>query len=167
MGNINFKGPILASKVLCGKEEVAENVTITLPEVTFQTVEFQAMGALELPIPLTDALEAGITSIGFNKGLYGMLGLETNSFEFRFVQNETEKSGEQKKIGCKAFIQGIAKGIPGGDLAIGESFEGAITIAVTRYQLYIDGEEVVLIDKLKNILKIKGKDHTEEINNLI
>lgn len=167
MANINFNGPILASKVLCNKEEVAENVTISLPEVAFQTVEFQAMGALELPIPLTDALEAGITSIGFDKGLYGMLGLEHNTYEFRWVQNVTKKSGEQVKIGCKAFIKGIAKGIPGGDLGVGESFEGAITMAVTRYQLYIDGEEVVLIDKLKNKLKINGKDYAEEINNLL
>lgn len=167
MADFNLNGPILASKVLCGKDEVAENVTVTLPEVTFQTVEFQAMGALELPIPLTDALEAGITSIGFDKGLYKMLGLESNTFEFRFVQNVTKKSGEQKKVGCKAFVKGIAKNIPGGDLGIGESFEGAITIAVTRYQLYVDGEEVVLVDKLKKILKINGKDYAKEINDLL
>ena len=167
MANLNLKGPFLATKVLCDKEVVAEDVKFTLPEVTFQTVEHQALGKIEVPIPLTDAMEAGVTYIGFNKGLYKMLGLESNTFEFRFVQNETKKSGEQKNIGCKAFIKGIAKGIPGGDLEIGSSFEGAITIAVMRYQLYVDGKEVVLVDKLKGILKINGKDYAKEINSLI
>ena len=167
MGSLNLNGPALASKVLCDKVVVAEDVKFTLPEITFQTVEFQAMGAMELPIALTDAMEAGITSIGFDKGFYKMLGLESKTFEFRFVQNVTKPSGEQKKVGCKAFIKGIAKGIPGGDIEIGSAFEGAITIAVTRYQLYVDGKETVLIDKLKNILKINGKDYAKEIKSLI
>lgn len=167
MGSLNLNGPVLASKVLCDKDVVAENVKITLPEVTFQTVEFQAMGTMELPIPLTDALEAGVTHIGFDKGYYKMLGLKSQTFEYRFVQNVTKPSGEQKPQGCKAFIKGVAKNIPGGDLEIGSSFEGAITIAVTRYQLYVDGKEVILIDKLKGICKINGKDYAKEINSLL
>lgn len=167
MGNLKLNGPILASKVLCGNDVVAENVKFTLPEVTFQTAEFQAMGTMELPIPLTDAMEAGVTHIGFDKGFYKMLGLESKTYEFRWVENDTKKSGEQVKKGCKAFIKGIAKNIPGGDLEIGSTFEGAITIAVTRYQLYVDGKEVHKIDKLKGDLVINGKDYTKEINSLI
>ena len=165
--SLNLKGPFLATKVLCDKQVVAEDVKFTLPEVAFQTIEHQALGKIEIPIPLTDAMEAGITYIGFDKGLYKMLGLESNTFEFRFVQNETKKSGEQKNIGCKAFIKGIAKGIPGGDLEVGSSFEGAITLAVTRYQLYVDGKEVHKIDKLKGDLVINGKNYAKEINSLI
>ena len=157
----------MASKVLCGKDVVAEDVKFTLPEVTFQTVEHQALGKMELPIPLTDAMEAGITSIGFDKGFYKMLGLESKTFEFRFVQNVLKPSGEQKKIAGKAFIKGVAKNIPGGDLEVGSSFEGAITLAVTRYQLYVDGKEVHKIDKLKGDLVINGKNYAKEINNLI
>ncbi len=165
--SLNLKGPFLATKVLCDKVVVAEDVKFTLPEVTYQTVEHQALGKIEIPIPLTDAMEAGITYIGFDKGLFKMLGLESKTFEFRYVQNETKKSGEQVNKGCKAFIKGVAKGLPGGDLEIGSSFEGAITIAVMRYQLYVDGKEVVLIDKLKGILRINGKDYAKSIKSLI
>ena len=167
MASLNKKGPILASKVLCDKEVVAEDVKFTLPEVTFLTTEFSALGTIELPIALTEALEAGITYIGTDKGLYKMLGLESKTFEFRYVQNEVKKSGEQVNKGCKAFIKGIAKSIPGGDLEIGSTFEGSIPIAVTRYQLYVDGKETVLIDKLKGILRINGKDYAKEISSLI
>lgn len=165
--SLNLKGPFLATKVLCGNDVVAEDVKFTLPEVTFQTVEHQALGKIEVPIPLTDAMEAGITYIGEDKGLYKMLTLENKTFEFRYVQQETKKSGEQKNIACKVFIKGIAKGIPGGDIEVGSSFEGAITIAVMRYQKFVDGKETVLVDKLKGILKINGKDYAKDIKSLI
>lgn len=165
--SLNLKGPFLATKVLCGNKVVAEDVKFTLPEVAFQTVEHQALGKIEIPVPLTDAMEAGITYIGEDKGLYKMLALENQTFEFRYVQHETKKSGEQKNIACKAFIKGIAKNIPGGDVEVGSSIEEPITIAVLRYQKYVDGEETVLVDKLKGILKINGKDYAKEIKSLI
>ena len=167
MSNLTIKGPVLATKVLYDGEEVAENVKISLPAINFLTAEFQALGAMELPLPLTEALEATITSIGFDKGFYKLLGLESNNFEFRFVACETKKDGSSKKYGCKAFIKGVSKGIPGGDVEIGSNHEEDIPIAVTRYQLYIDGKETILVDKLKNILRINGKDYTQEMNSLI
>ncbi len=167
MANLSIKGPALATKVLCGKDVVAEDVKFSLPEVTFQTVEVQALGKMDLPLPLTDAMEATITSIGFDKGFYKMLGLESRTFEFRFVQNETQKDGTQKRKACKAFIKGVAKVIPGGDIEICSSFEGSIPIAVTRYQLYVDGKEVHKIDKLKGDLVINGKNYAKELKSLI
>lgn len=168
MGNLTLNGPVLATKVLCDSDVVAENVKVTLPEVTFQTVEFKALGNMDLPIPLTDALEATVTSVGFDNGFYKMMQLKNQTFEFRFVQNVTNKStGEVVAKGCKAFIKGVAKNIPGGDIDSGATFEGNISIAVNRYQLYVDGKEVVLVDKLKDILKINGTDYAEQFKNLL
>jgi P2 family phage contractile tail tube protein len=167
MNSLSIKGPVLATKVLYDGDEVAENVKISLPAVNFLTAEFQALGTMELPLPLTEALEATITSIGFDKGFGKLLGLDSNNFEFRFVVCETKKDGTSRKYGCKAFLKGVAKGIPGGDLEVGSNFEGDIPIAVTRYQLYVDGKETILIDKLKSILKINGKNYAEEITSLI
>lgn len=164
---LTFNGPILASKVLVNGEEVAENVTITLPEVNFQTVEFKALGSMELPVPLTDALQATINSVGLDKGLFKAMKLENQTYEFRFVQNVTKKSGEQFSMGCKAFLKAIPQNLPGGDLEVGSNFEGAINLAVTRYQLYVDGSEKILIDKLKNILKINGHDYAQRVTSLI
>lgn len=165
--SINFNGPVLATKVLVENVEVARDVTISLPEVNFQTVEFKAMGTLELPVALTDNLEATITSIGIDKGIFKAMQLANQTVEFRFVQNETQNTGVSTAKGCKAFLKAVAKNIPGGNLEVGSNFEGAINLTVTRYQLYVDGKEVVLIDKLKNILKINGTDYASSINNLI
>mgnify|MGYP003303604646 CR=1 FL=1 len=48
-----------------------------------------------------------------------------------------------------------------------ENYEGAIPIAVTRYQLYIDGEEKILVDKLKGQVKVDGVDYAKDIKNLL
>ena len=66
------------------------------------------------------------------------------------------------------FITGIPKTFfPGGDIVPGENYEGAIPIAVTRYQKYVNGEETILVDKLKGQLKNNGKDYAKNINNLL
>lgn len=160
-------GPTLKNKVLIEGVTVAEDVKITLPEVTFQTAEIRAMGTLNLPICLTDHLEAGVTYIGCDKGFYRALGLKKTKFEYRWVENKLLNSGEQKQFACKAFITGVAQNVPGGDIEPGTAFEGNITIAVQRYQKYVEGQETVLIDKLNGICRINGKDYAQEINNLI
>lgn len=160
-------GPTVKTKVYVEGSLLAEDVTISLPEVTFKTVTINAMGELELPIALTDAIEATIHQIGCDKGLYKALGLKKTKFELRWVENKLKTSGDQKKFACKVFISGTAKNIPGGDLTPGEALDNAVNISVMRYQVYIDGKETVLIDKLNSILRLNGKDYAKEINSLI
>lgn len=167
MGSLDLNGPVLITKVLCGTNTVAEDVKISLPEVTFLTAEFNALGKMELPIALTEALEGTITRIGIDNGLFKMLKLKNQQFEYRWGQSTVTRSGETKNKGCKAFVKGTAKSIPGGDLEPGETFEGSIPIAITRYQLYVDGKECILIDKLKGILRIDGVDYAKELNSLV
>jgi P2 family phage contractile tail tube protein len=167
MGSLNLNGPILANKVLCDNKVVAENTTVSLPEGAMQTVDFPAMGTLSLPIPLTDNLEASVQVNGLDKNVFKMLGLKSQRYEFRMVQDIVNRDGSRKKIGIKAYITGVCSTIPGGDINPGEEFSGTFTITATRYQLYVDGSEVVLIDKLNNILKLNGHDYAKEVNNLL
>lgn len=160
-------GPTVKTKVLIDGNVVAEDVTISLPEVAFQTADVNAMGTLSVPIALTDNIEATIHQIGCDKGFYKALGLKKTKFELRWVENKLKNSGDQEKFACKAFITGIASSIPGGDLSPGEALDNSINVAVLRYNLFIDGKETVLIDKLNGICKLNGKDYAKEINSLI
>lgn len=167
MPTLDLNGPILATKVICNRETVAEDVTISLPEGTLQTVDFNALGTLSLSIPMTDNLEATITGVGLDKGLFKLLGPESHEYEFRMVQNVTKRDGSQNNIGIKAFITGSSPSIIGGDKEVGSISNSNISITATRYRLVIDGEEVMLIDKLKGILRLNGKDYAEDIYSLI
>ncbi len=160
-------GPTVKTKALIEGKPIAEDVTISLPEVNFKTVEVAGLGSMEVVLPLTDPIEATVHQIGCDYGFYKALGIKNTKFELRWVENKLKNSGEQKNISCKAFITGTAKNIPGGDLAPGESFDNAINISVKRYQKFIDGKETVLIDKMNGICKLNGKDYAKEINSLI
>ena len=168
MASLVKKGTIVGVTAYVGNNLVAEDVTISLPEITPKTQTFNAMGEIEIPLPLVEAMEATVNKVGIDKGFIRLLVPETRKFEFRWVQTKVKTDGTQEMEGCKAFITGIPKTIfPGGDIAPGENYEGAIAIAVTRFQLYVAGNEYILVDKLKGQFKINGKDYAKGIKNLL
>ena len=165
---LDKKGTILGTTAYVNDALVAEDVTISLPEITPKTQTFNAMGEIELPLPLIEAMEASITKVGIDKGFLKLIVPESRKFEFRWAQSVIKPDGTQKNEGCKAFITGVPKTVfPGGDIAPGENYEGAIAIAVTRFQLFINGNEYILVDKLKGQYKINGKDYAKGIKNLL
>lgn len=168
MASLDKKGAIVGATAYADNVLVAEDVTLSLPAVTPKTQTFSAMGDIELPLPLYEAMEATVNKIGIDKGFIRLLAPKKRKFEFRWAQTVVKPDGTQKVEGCKAFITGVPKVIfPGGDIAPGENYEGAIPIAVTRYQLYVNGEEKILIDKLKGQVKVDGNDYAKSIKNLL
>ena len=160
-------GPTIKTKVLIDNVVVAEDVSITLPEISLQTAELPAMGSMDVPIPLTDAIEATINSIGFDKGFFKALGIKKTQFECRWVENELSNDGTFSKKVCRAYISGATKSIPGGEVSPGNSWQGNLSVSVMRYRLIVDGVETVLIDKLNNICKLGDTDYMKEVNDLI
>lgn len=160
-------GAVLATKVLCNNITVAEDVNITLPDITFITAEVNGLGKINVPTCLTEAMQATVSSVGMDSGFFKMLGPQSKTFEYRFVKNCLETSGDTSIKGYKAFIRGIASNVPGGTVEPGSSWSGDVTFEITRYQLYCDGVEEILIDKLKGICKINGVDYAKEMQSLL
>ena len=160
-------GAVLATKVLCNNITVAEDVTLSLPDITFVTVEQNGLGKISIPTCLTEAMQSTVTSVGMDKGCFNMLGLSSKTFEYRFVKNLLETSGDTGVKGYKAFLRGIPSNIPGGAVEPGSSWSGDVTFEITRYQLYADGVEKILIDKLKGVCKINGVDYAKDIQSLL
>jgi len=165
---IDLKGPIVANTVYVDGQLVAKDVTVTLPAVTPVTADYRAMGTMSLPIPgQIESMELSITKIGIDLGLGRMVRMQSMNFEFRFVQNVVKSDGTTKPEGCKAFVKAIPKTIPGISLEPGSASENEITAEVTRYQLFVGGEELWLIDRLSQICRILGTDYYSPINSLL
>ena len=147
---------------------MARDVSVTLPEVTPMTADVQAMGTLTIPIwQLLEHMETSITKIGADKGLAALIKPDMKPIEFRWVQTETDSGGNTKNVGCKAFIKGIPNKIPGIGLEVGSTSEAEVTIATTRYNLFVGGKEICLIDKLAGICRINGKDYAGDISTML
>lgn len=158
------KNAVLADSCYCDNQLAAQDVSITLPGVSFLTAEVNAMGTMEVVLAgLVEAMEATISKVGIDLGLSRMLTPEKHNFEFRWAQNVLQGDGTSKAEGCKAFVTGVSKGIPGFGLEVGSNIEGEVALSVSRYQLYVNGKEICLIDKIAQICRINGVDYYKKI----
>lgn len=165
---VPINGPVVADTVYCEDKLVARDVAATLPEVTAMTADVQAMGTYTLPIwQLIEHMETAITKIGIDLGFAALIKPDMKTVELRWVQTVTDANGTTKNVGCKAFIKGIPNKIPGVGLEVGATIEGEITLATSRYNLFVDGKEICLIDKLAGICRIYGKDYAGDIGSML
>lgn len=168
MATLERKNAVLADKFYCDNSLAAEDVSVTLPAVTFLTSEVQAMGTMEVILAgIIESMEMAITKIGLDKGLTSMMTPKKHSYELRWAQNALKSDGSVAPEGCKAFITGIPKGIPGIGVEMAANSEGEVSIAVSRYQLYINGAEACCIDRLAGICRINGVDYYSSISALL
>ena len=157
---VNICGPVIGVTVYSENKLVARDTAITLPEITPVTADLSAMGTLSLPIwQLLENMETAITKIGADMGLRQIIKPDMKPLEFRWAQTVTDANGNTKNVGCKAFIKGIPNKIPGIGVTVGEASENECTIATTRYNLFVDGQEMFLVDRLAGIVRIAGKNY--------
>ena len=155
-------GPFSADTVYENGVLRARDVGVTLPEVAATTFEIQAMGVVTLPDwSRLENMETAITKIGVDKGLASMAKPGKKELEFRGVQIVTDANGNSRKVGVKAFIHGHSNKIPGIGVAIGDPSESELTYATTRFQLFVDNEEMWCIDRLAGVCRIDGVEYAD------
>ena len=159
---VNINGPIVADTVYSNNVLVARDTGFTLPAVTPVTADLPAMGTMSMPIwSLIEDMEASITKVGHDLGLRNLITPEMKPLEVRWVQTVTDANGNTKNVGCKAFLKGIPKGLPEVGGEVGSTVENSVALSLTRYQLFVDGQEMWLVDRLAGILRINGKNYAD------
>ncbi len=159
---VNINGPVVGDTVRAEGELVARDTGVTLPSVVPKTVDVSAMGTLTMPIwQLIENMEATITKIGVDLGLRSLLKPGMISLEVRWVQTVTDANGQTRNVGCKAFLRGMVANLPEIGLEVGSVGEHGIPVMLTRYNLFVDGEEMWLIDRLAGKVRIFGVEHAD------
>lgn len=168
---LNINGPVNADTSYVDGELVARNTGVTLPEVTHVLATVKtALGEHEIPLfGLVETMESTIKKIGADYGLAKICSMSNKTIEHRWVQQITKtESGENKVVGCKAFLRGIPKvAVPSIEVESGSTVELEIPFSISRYQLFVDGKEIILVDKLAGICRINGIDYAEQVNSLL
>lgn len=165
---LDLKGPVVADTVYADGTLVAKDVTFTLPGLEFLTADVQAMGNLTVPlIGLLENMETAITKIGMDNGLRRLNRLEKQNLEFRWVQNVVKSDGSQGVEGCKAFVRTMPSTTPEIEVEVGSAPEAEITYNTTRVQIYVNGVELLCVDRLASVLRVAGKDYMSPITKLL
>ena len=155
-------GPILGATVRVDGKLVARDVNITLPEVAPLTADISVMGTFSMPIwQLIEHMEATFTKIGMDMGLSDALSPDMKPLEVRWAQPVADATGSTKNVGCKCFLRGIPANLPEIGLEVGSTSEHEVRIALTRYNLFVDGKEAWNIDRLAGIVRINGKSYSD------
>ena len=157
---------ILADTWYINKKLAGESVAVTLPNVEWLTQSIKAGGNMDIPlIGLTDALDCNVTTDGGVLKTVIKPGLK--SHEFRWAKEIVKSDGSTKTVGCKAFLKMMSKNIPEQAIEEQEAMESSYDFSVSRYQLYEDGKEVFLYDKIAGTLRIDGTDYGKSIKNIL
>lgn len=118
-------------------------------------------------LDVIEAMEASITKIGIDLGLRSLVKLTSKTIEIRWAQDVKLSDGSTKTEGCKAFLRCVSKGIPGLNVDPGNASENEIALAVSRYQLFVAGNEYWLIDQLNTIMRVGGVDYAKDIRSVL
>lgn len=160
-------GPVTGSTVYIDNKLRARDVSVTMPEITPVTADVQAMGTMTVPVwQLLENLEMTFTKIGVDMGFSACIKTGVTALEVRFTQTIMDAQGKQKTVLCKAFCRGMLSSIPGIGLEVGSPVENEIPYYLTRYQLYIDGQEAVLVDRLAGLARVGGETITNDLAGL-
>lgn len=166
---LDLIGPVIEARAYIDGGLVATGVKCNLPAVTNMSSEFRAMGTMNLSIVCAiEAMEFTITKVGTDMGLRKLNKQGFIDLEIRFAQDCKTINGDSRLIGAKAFLRCCPKQVlPSINIEPGTVIETECAYDVTRYQLFADGEEVMLIDRLAHIIRVDGHDYTEELRALI
>ena len=165
---LDVKGPVVADTVYSDKQLVAKDTTFTLPGIEFLTADVNAMGTMTVPlVGLLENMELTIGKIGIDNGLSRMIKLEKQNLEFRWVQTVIKADGSTGVEGCKAFVRTLPGSTPEIGVETGSATETESTYNVTRMQIYANGKEILLVDRLSQKLRVNGKDYYKNIDNLL
>jgi len=145
-----------------GIDFIAKAEEVDLPKVKFKFADTKALGLYmdsELPTGL-DKLEARLK---FNSIYPEFISLAADPFTVRTVivrapfQVWTQQ-GVVKTAPLKAELRGFFKEWDSGKSKKADTTEAEATMSVIYYKLEVDNKEVIEIDAINNIYKIKGKD---------
>jgi len=165
---VDLKGPVEAVTIYVDDTLVARDAKVTLPAITPVTADYKAMGTMTLPLTgQIESMEFSITKVGIDVGLGRLVEFKQKTIECRWVQNIVDANGISRQEGCKAFMKAVPKTIPGLSIEQGSLSENDVTAEVLRYQLFVGGAELWLVDRLAQILRINGTDYYKTIADLL
>jgi P2 family phage contractile tail tube protein len=145
-----------------GIDFIAKAEEVDLPKIKFKFSDTKALGIYsdsELPTGL-DKIEARIK---FNSVYPDFVALAADPFTSRTVivrapYQVWTQDGVAKTAPLKAEMKGFFKEWDTAKFKKSDSAEAEATLSVIYYKLEVDDVEIVEIDTLNNIYKIKGED---------
>lgn len=166
-----IRANVVGQKVLDGRVEIEDVTSVDLPEISHIVTEVDVPGMSgKMSIPDPTRVEAMTMSVNHNNGLNTRILNEPrlHSFEFRTAVQELDAAkGQLGYKSVKYRINGAFTKVSKGTIEAGNPMGSTCEYSVYRYEEEQDGQVVTLIDILKGIIRINGRDYNSEVLNMM
>ena len=164
-------GAIGAFNVHVNGTEIESVSGVTTPDIEIPATEVSGagiMGTFSMPnFGQVSAMTFAITAPGAGAQRAALMAAGQTSIEVRVARNVRAVDGTLIAEGTKYFATGYFKKVSGGDLTVGGRPEDKYEYSVSRFREVVDGREVLLIDQLRNIYQVDGKDIMEPFRRIL
>lgn len=162
----DYTAGVVGSSFYTDDSQIALDVGFHLPDVNYVTVDNQVAGPTTMPVQgLIDDMELTVDFTTLAKDAVVAFSPGTHDYEIRwkeyYYKQEDIESGYALH---RVTMRGMAKkAMPGSDIAQGERATYQLSATVLAMYHYVDGEEILAIDKPGKIFRVNGVDVYEDI----
>lgn len=155
-----------------GNKMIGLAAEVELPSIKMKTSTIEGVGVGgEIDSPTIGQFESLETKLKFNT-LYSsatdlMNPLNTVNLTLRAAQQVYDKTGGYDFKGLRVVEMGRVKKFKPGKIEKSEGMEATVTLELTYIMIEVDGEQLIEIDKLNGVYKVKGVDMLAKVRSLI
>lgn len=159
----------IAYRVYYGGTDMLGVATVEMPQVQYITETITGSGVAgeyESPtIGMTQSMTAKLSWISQTREFYKLLetGEQALLELHASVQQVDESTGLRQPVPLKLTILGSTKSSPLGSLEQGKKHGNETELEVMRVEVDLNNEEMLLIDKLNFIHRVRGKDSLSKV----
>lgn len=170
MTNTKISEKLINFSVYRNGSEWLGTADVELPSLEALTETVSGAGiAGEIDSPTLGHFGSMSTTINWrtlDKPQFNLAAPITQALDFRGAQQVYDKTtGVQRSVGVRVSIRGLPKTTGLGTLAPNATVGGTNEIEVTYIKVFIDGAEVLELDKFNYIYRVNGTDYLAEIRN--
>jgi len=160
MANIKDPRTLIGSAVYIeGDRYIGTVEDISLPDISFQTIESGTAVKRETPVPIIDAMSATLKISGEDKAVYKATARQLSELAEISIRNDTTTV---RHDALDVTLGGRVKVLKAPTLKAGEKVETEIEIALDLYVYQVNGVKRVEIDATNIICSIDGADLLEQ-----
>ncbi|TBM39802.1 phage major tail tube protein [Vibrio cholerae] len=138
---------------------------VTLPKIVTKTIDFDGAGiggTMKRDIGKLEAMESEMTVSDYSDRLFELIGSRQSKDEIVTLKGALDVGGVIKHLVVRQ--SGFWREVEFNEFAAGGvEATTKYVLDVEFFELVVDGKELLYIDKLNNIFRVKGKDRNKEI----
>lgn len=160
MAVFNKKVAVIANLLKRNGKAIAKDVSVEFTLPAFARGEMQNSGTDETPLLMFDGvMEAKITGKGIDKSIVDIGAPVTAKYKLVECQQINLVEGSPAVEQVEYVFKGKGAGPMSHSSSVGEGSDAEYTVVLSRYEEYLNGEEMVLIDRDAGICRIGGIDY--------